>query len=113
MRNLVEGALLLNGRSHLMPKSNFLKYSVKNLLLDESFLDWVIEGHCIAEDARLNWWNEHSEKKTNVGEARAIVQQLRSALNDDVSREDLKEVWAKISNSVNVSDYGLRFKTGE
>jgi hypothetical protein len=87
-----------------MLKSNFLKYSVKDFLLDESFQHWVIQGHPTSGAGWLNWLKEHPEKNIKVDEAKAMMQRLKSGLAEEVSHEDLNEVWIKINNSVNGTD---------
>jgi hypothetical protein len=96
-----------------MLKSNFLKYSVKDFLLDESFQHWVIQGHTLSGAGWLNWLKEHPEKHSKIAEAKATMQQLKSGLAEEVSHEDLKEVWIKINDTVNGTDLESRFNVDD
>lgn len=105
MRKVWGLALYLNRRTHLMLKIDFLKYSVKDFLLDESFQQWVIQPHKPPVTAWPDWLKEHPEKNIKVNKARAMMEQLKAGLTEDVSHEDRKEVWLKINNSVNDTDF--------
>lgn len=101
MRKLPEDAPHIKQTSHLMLESNFLKYSVKDFLLDESFQRWLIQPHNPPIAGWSDWLKQHPQISIKVEQARAMMQQLKSGLAEDASPEELQEVWIKINNSMN------------
>ncbi len=84
-----------------MLKGNFLKYSVKDFLLDESFQRWVIQPDNPPVAAWSDWLKQHPQISVKVEQARAMMQQLKSGLAEDTSPDELQEIWIKINDSMN------------
>jgi len=86
-----------------MLKTDFLKYSVKDFLLDESFQRRVIGEGNHSVEVWPDWLKEHPEKRTTLEEAQLTTAQLKSQLEQDSLVEDLEEVWIRIENSIDTT----------
>jgi hypothetical protein len=83
-----------------MRKIDFLNYSVKDFLLDESFQRWVSQDDVVSTDQFDKWLKEYPEKRDTLEQARTILLQMQSHLEADTSQNEIEEIWSRIQNTI-------------
>ena len=83
-----------------MLKIDFLKYSVKDFLLDESFQQWVRRKGAVKTGEFDNWLEEYPEKRGVIEQARASMLHLESHFEEDTSQNEIEEIWSRIQNTI-------------
>lgn len=83
-----------------MLKIDFLSYSVKDFLLDESFQRWVRRQGADTSGEFENLLEAHPEKSGIIKQARATMLQLESHFEEDTSQNDIEEIWSRIQNTI-------------
>jgi transmembrane sensor len=84
----------------LILKIDFLRYSVKDFLLDESFQRWVRRQGADTRGEFDNWLEEHPEKRDIIEQARTIMLQMKSHFEADTSQNAIEEIWSRIQNTI-------------
>lgn len=83
-----------------LPYMNYADYSVKDLILDESFQQWVL---CPDEENNAfwtSWLNLHPEKQSLVDEAKNIIRSI-GFREEYPTQQDFSEVWENIEVAKN------------
>lgn len=74
-----------------MKYDEFLKYTVKDFILDEDFIKWVQHPSQHSNDFWSGFLKEHPEKKQIVDDAIYFIKSIR-AIEPDISRSRLEQI---------------------
>jgi len=77
---------------------DLFRYTVKDLLLDESFQRWVLHPDN-GESIWDSWQHRHPEHFEILEDARAILLLLRDRMEEE-TEADAHEVWSKLTQSL-------------
>lgn len=83
-----------------MRKIDFLNYSVKDFLLDESFQRWISQDDVVFNDGFDNWLTEHPERRDTLERARTMLLKMQSHFEADTARNEIDEIWARIQHTI-------------
>ncbi|HEY5748515.1 MAG TPA: hypothetical protein VIU12_20740 [Chryseolinea sp.] len=75
------------------------KYSVKDLLLNESFQRWVLNPDEDGQSIWDSWQHGHPEHFELLEEARTILLQLRDRVEEEIDADE-HEVWSRLEQSL-------------
>ena len=96
MRKHTVHALILNRHSFLMVKSDFLRFSVKDFILDESFQHWINNPSQMPSSEWEEWLTIHPERVSVVEKARSFISVISEGLDEDVELEEAEESWMAV-----------------
>ena len=96
MRKHTDYALILNRRSFLMVKSDFLRFSVKDFILDESFQHWISNPNQKPSNEWGEWLAIYPERVSVVEEAKSFISTVSKALDEVVELEEVEESWMAV-----------------
>lgn len=83
-----------------MRKIDFLNYSIKDFLLDESFQRWIDQHDVVAAEELDNWLEMHPEKRDTVEQARKMLIQMQLHFETDTTSKEIEEIWSRIQNTI-------------
>lgn len=96
MRKDRDYALILNRRSFLMVKSDFLQFSAKDFILDESFQHWINNPNQMPSSEWQEWLAIHPERASAIEKAKSFISAVSEALDEVVALEEAEESWMEI-----------------
>ncbi len=73
----------------------YLDFTVKDFVLDDAFIQWVIEPDAQSDRFWQSWLRQHPEKAPVVAEARLCIQNLRFR-QDALTAMEFSQVWQNI-----------------
>ncbi|MBK8503203.1 MAG: FecR domain-containing protein [Saprospiraceae bacterium] len=79
---------------------HYKKYSTEDLITDEAFIEWVLQGDAHKEHIWESWMTKNPEMKTRIDKARDLI------LNISIKKLDTKasadQIWTRIQNDLQV-----------
>lgn len=83
-----------------MVKSDFLRFSANDFILDDSFQQWVINPHVVPSPDWHDWLREFPTQKPVVEKAKSFVKEMMKVLDEAavITLEDAETGWKEIEN---------------
>ncbi|SHG40511.1 hypothetical protein SAMN04488109_0090 [Chryseolinea serpens] len=89
-------ARTLSSNTPTLRTMEVFKYSVKDLVLNESFQQWVLNPDGDGQSMWQSWQHQHFEL---LEEARTILLQLRDRVEEEIDADE-HEVWNRLEQSL-------------
>lgn len=85
-----------------MVKSDFIQFSVRDFILDESFQHWINNPESVPSDEWGEWLAKYPEQRSVVEEAKSFISVVRVALDEEVALEEVEESWMDVQSRLTV-----------
>ncbi|SFU18020.1 ferric-dicitrate binding protein FerR, regulates iron transport through sigma-19 [Algoriphagus locisalis] len=85
---------------------DYSDFSIEDYLVDPFFKEWVLYSTPEHDEFWMRWIKAHPEKSALLEEARSLVLSLENS-KEEMSPEELKDVWSLIQEDVNMPPKSL------
>ncbi|MEO5979061.1 MAG: hypothetical protein ABIS36_23070 [Chryseolinea sp.] len=81
-----------------MVKSDFLQFSIKDFILNESFQHWITNPHHVPSEEWPEWLAKYPERVLVVEKAQSFISVVRESLDELVDLEEVEESWMDVQS---------------